>query len=164
MMKKPNCPIIALEEHYWDTELEKRFVGAESVRDPEMLKRLHDLGELRLKEMDEAGIDMQILSHGAPSTQKLSGGDAVALTRRVNDRLHAVVTANPKRFAAFAALPTSEPKAAADELERTINLGFKGAMIHGLANGVFLDDKRFWPIFERAQALDVPLYLHPSLP
>jgi len=107
---------------------------------------------------------VQILSHGAPSAQRLTGTDAVALTRRVNDRLHAVVTANPRRFAGFAALPTSEPKAAADELERTINLGFKGAMIHGLANGVFLDDKRFWPIFERAQALDVPIYLHPSVP
>ncbi len=165
MMKKPNCLIIALEEHYWDTELEKRYVGLEAGRDPEMLKRLHDLGELRLKEMDEAGIDMQILSHGAPSTQKLTGGDAVALTRRVNDRLHAAVAAHPKRFAAFAALPTSDPMAAADELERTVSkLGFKGAMIHGLANGVFLDDKRFWPIFERAQALDMPIYLHPSLP
>ena len=114
--------------------------------------------------MDEAGIDMQILSHGAPSVQKLSGDDAAALTRRVNDRLNAVVAANPKRFAAFAALPTSDPKAAADELERTTRLGFKGAMIHGLANGVFLDDKRFWPIFERAQSLDVPIYMHPSVP
>ena len=56
------------------------------------------------------------------------------------------------------------PEAAADELERTVKLGFKGAMMHGLANDVFLDDKRFWPIFERAEALDVPIYLHPSLP
>ena len=114
--------------------------------------------------MDEAGIDMQVLSHGAPSAQKLSGTGAVELTRRVNDRLHAAVSANPKRFAAFAALPTSDPKAAADELERTTKLGFKGPMIHGLANGMFLDDKRFWPIFERAQALDVPIYLHPAVP
>ena len=75
------------------------------MRDPQTLKRLYDLGELRLSEMDEAGIDVQILSHGAPSAQKLSGADAVDITRRVNDRLHAVVTANPKRFAAFAALP-----------------------------------------------------------
>ena len=164
MLRTLNCPVIALEEHYWDKELAALFVGVEGVRDPEILKRLYDLGEVRLREMDEAGIDVQILSHGAPSAQRLTGTDAVALTRRVNDRLHAVVTANPRRFAGFAALPTSEPKAAADELERTINLGFKGAMIHGLANGVFLDDKRFWPIFERAQALDVPLYLHPSLP
>jgi predicted TIM-barrel fold metal-dependent hydrolase len=164
MLLKPKCPVIALEEHYWDKEIAAQFVGAEGTRDPKMLERLYDLGELRLKEMDEAGIDMQILSHGAPSAQKLAGADAVAITRRANDRLHAVVTANPKRFAAFAALPTIDPQASADELERTTRLGFKGAMIHGLANGVFLDDKRFWPIYERAQALDVPIYLHPSVP
>jgi 2,3-dihydroxybenzoate decarboxylase len=164
MHQRPKCPIIAIEEHYWDKELAAQFVGAEGTRDPGMLARLYDLGELRLKEMDAAGIDMQILSHGAPSAQKLAGPDAVALTRRVNDRLNAVVAANPKRFAAFGALPTSDPTAAADELERTTKLGFKGAMIHGLANGIFLDDKRFWPIFERAQALDVPIYLHPSVP
>ena len=62
-------------------------------------------------------------------------------------------------------MPTADPKAAADELERAVTkLGFKGAMVHGLTNGVFLDDKRFWPIFERAAALDVPLYLHPAIP
>jgi 2,3-dihydroxybenzoate decarboxylase len=164
MLEKPKCPVIALEEHYWDKELSAQFVGGEGVRAPDMLARLYDLGEIRLREMDEAGIDMQILSHGAPSAQKLSGADAVELTRRVNDRLHAAVSANPKRFGAFAALPTSDPKAAADELERTTRLGFKGPMIHGLANGMFLDDKRFWPIFERAQALDVPVYLHPAVP
>jgi 2,3-dihydroxybenzoate decarboxylase len=164
MLQKPNCPVIALEEHYLDKEFADRFAGADAVRDPKTVERLYDLGELRLREMDEAGIDMQILSHGAPSAQKLSGADAVAITRRVNDRLDAVVRANPARFQAFAALPTIDPKAAAEELERTTRLGFRGAMIHGLANGVFLDDKRFWPIFERAQALDVPIYLHPSLP
>ncbi len=164
MLKTPKCPVIALEEHYWDRELSAQFVGIEAMRDPELLKRLYDLGEFRLKEMDDAGIDVQILSHGAPSTQKLTGSDAVALTRRVNDRLKAAVAAHPTRFAAFAALPTSDPKAAAEELERTTRLGFKGAMIHGLANDVFLDDKRFWPIYERAQALDVPIYLHPSVP
>ncbi|MEA2947501.1 MAG: hypothetical protein QOI40_2831, partial [Alphaproteobacteria bacterium] len=147
MLQKPKCPVIALEEHYWDKEIAAQFVGAEGTRDPEMLRRLYDVGELRLKEMDEAGIDMQILSHGAPSAQKLTGADAVEVTRRANDRLNAVVAAHPKRFAAFAALPTIDPKAAADELERTTKLGFKGAMIHGLANGVFLDDKRFWPIY-----------------
>ena len=77
MLQRPKCPVIALEEHYWDIDLASQFVGGEGVRDPEMLKRLYDLGELRLREMDEAGIDMQILSHGAPSAQKLSGADAV---------------------------------------------------------------------------------------
>jgi len=164
MFRKPNCPVIAIEEHYWDEELEKTYVGGESGRPGEQLSRLHDLGGVRIKEMDEAGIDMQVLSHGAPSTQKLPPDIAAALTRRVNDRLHAVVQGNSKRFAAFAALPTAVPEAAADELERTAGLGFKGAMLHGMANGVFLDNKKFWPIFARAEKLNVPIYLHPSLP
>lgn len=164
MLQKPKCPIVALEEHYWDAELAATYTGTEAGRPGDIHQRLHDLGALRIKEMDEAGIDIQVLSHGAPSTQKLTGDNAVPLTRRVNDRLHAAVQAHPTRFAAFAALPTSDPKVAADELERCVKLGFKGAMIHGLANGVFLDDKRFWPIFERAEKLDVPLYMHPSLP
>ena len=87
------------------------------------------------------------------------------LARGANDRLYETVRAHPDRFAAFAAIPTPDPKAAADELERTVTkLGFKGALVNGLTNGLFLDDKRFWPIFERAQALDVPLYMHPSIP
>jgi len=165
MMKKPNCPIIAIEEHYWDAELAKHFVGLEAGRPGDLSTRLHDLGELRIKEMDEADIDVQVISHGAPSTQKLPADIAVDLTRRVNDRLHVAIGKHPTRFAAFAALPTADPAAAADELERTVDsLGFKGAMLHGLANGVFLDDKRFWPIYQRAEKLDVPIYMHPGLP
>jgi predicted TIM-barrel fold metal-dependent hydrolase len=156
--------VIALEEHYYDRELAATFDGPEG-RAPETRRRLDDLGELRLKEMDEAGIDVQVISHGAPSTQRLDAEAAVRLARNVNDRLAQAITAHPDRFAAFAALPTPDPKAAADELEHTvIQLGFKGAMVHGLTNGVFFDDKRFWPIFERAQALDVPLYVHPAVP
>jgi predicted TIM-barrel fold metal-dependent hydrolase len=165
MFSKPHCPVIAIEEHYWDEELEKTYTGSEAGRPGEQYKRLHDFTGVRLKEMDEAGIDVQVISHGAPSTQKLPADTAAALSRRVNDRLHQAVVANPQRFAAFAALPTAVPEAAADELERTTKeLGFKGAMLHGLANDVFLDDKRFWPIFARAEQLDVPIYLHPSLP
>jgi predicted TIM-barrel fold metal-dependent hydrolase len=165
MLMKPKCQVIALEEHYWDKALAEHYTGPDSTKDPELARRLYDMGELRLKEMDEAGIDIQVLSHGAPATQKLTGEGAVALTRQVNDRLAAACSAHPKRFAAFAALPTSDPTAAADELERTVTkLGFKGAMLHGLANGQFVDHKRFWPIFERAARLDVPIYLHPSVP
>jgi len=156
--------VIALEEHYWDAEVARSFDGNEA-RSPELRQRLDDLGALRIKEMDEAGIDIQVLSHGAPSTQRLDAATAVPLARRANDRLHEAVRAHPDRFAGFAALPTADPRAAADELERAVTkLGFKGAMVHGPTNGVFFDDKRFWPIFERAQALDVPLYLHPSSP
>ena len=165
MFKKPNCPVITIEEHYWDKELAKTFTGVEAGREGPQLDRLYDLGALRLKEMDEAGIDIQVLSHGAPSAQKLPAETAVGITRAVNDRLAAVCAANPKRFSAFAALPTADPNGAADELERSVTkLGFKGAMLHGLANGVFLDDKKFWPIYERAVKLDVPIYFHPGLP
>jgi predicted TIM-barrel fold metal-dependent hydrolase len=165
VFKKPSCPVIAVEEHYWDAELAKTYVGVESGRPGAQQERLFDLGALRLKEMDEAGIDIQVLSHGAPSAQKLSGDGAVALAQRVNDRLAAACAANPKRFLGFAALPTCDPKAAADELERCVTKhGFKGAMLHGLANGVFMDGQQFWPIYERAEALDVPIYFHPGLP
>jgi predicted TIM-barrel fold metal-dependent hydrolase len=165
MFKKPVRPIIAIEEHYWDPELSKHYTGIEVGRAGETEQKLFDLGALRLKEMDAVGIDVQVLSHGAPSTQKLPADIAVELTRAVNDRLAKACAANPKRFAAFGALPTANPAAAADELERAVKeLGFKGAMIHGTANGEFLDLKKFWPIFERAEKLDVPLYLHPALP
>jgi 2,3-dihydroxybenzoate decarboxylase len=165
MTSKPRCPIIALEEHYWDEELASHFTGIEAVRDGGAFERLKDSGAWRLKEMDEGGVDVQVLSHVAPATQKLDVRIAVDLARRVNDRLAAAVRKNPARFAGFAALPTADPGAAADELERTVQeLGFKGAMIHGHANGAFIDHTRFWPIFARAEALDVPIYLHPSLP
>ncbi len=165
MLKKPNCPVIAIEEHYWDRELSATYTGVEGVRNPEMMNWLFDLGDLRIKEMDEAGVDVQLISHGAPSAQKLTTPDAVAMVRRVNDRLAEAIARHPARFAGFATLPTSDPAAAADELERMVTQhGFKGAMIHGLANGVFLDDARFRPIFARAEKLDVPIYLHPALP
>ncbi|MBM3488430.1 MAG: amidohydrolase [Alphaproteobacteria bacterium] len=157
--------VIAIEEHYWDPEVSKHFKGYDSGRRGPLTERLYDLDQIRLKEMDEAGIDLQVLSHGAPSLQKMDAETAVGLARGVNDRLHQACRAHPDRFAGFAALPTSDPKAAADELERSVTrLGFKGAMVHGLTNGLFLDDKRFWPIFERARALDVPLYMHPATP
>ena len=165
MMQKPDCPIIAIEEHYWDPALTATFAGSESARGGPMDQKLYDLGALRLKEMDEAGIDIQVLSHGAPSTQKLGADVAAPLAAAVNDRLAQVCAANPARFAAFAALPTVDPQAAADELERCVTkLGFKGAMIHGMSTGEFVDHKKYWPIFARAEALDVPIYLHPSLP
>ncbi len=165
MLQKPRCPVIAIEEHYIDEELASHFTGIEAGRAGKVLERMTDIGGVRLKEMDEAGIDVQILSHTAPAAQKIAADVAVPLCARVNDRLAELVAAHPDRFAAFATLPTDDAKAAADELERTVTkLGFKGAMLHGVAHGHFLDDKRFWPIYERAQALDVPIYFHPAVP
>jgi 2,3-dihydroxybenzoate decarboxylase len=157
--------IIALEEHYAHPEVAKAFTGGEATKSPNLQRRLEDLSDARIAEMDAAGITMQVLSHTAPAVQKVDAETAVRLATLANDALHDFVRANPRRFAGFATIPTPDPKAAADELERAVTkLGLKGAMVHGLTNGMFLDDRMFWPIFERAQALDVPIYVHPSIP
>ena len=115
--------------------------------------------------MDEAGIDLQVISENNPATQNLDAETAVKLARASNDVLYEAVRRHPDRFAGFATLPTPDPKAAADELERAVSrLGFRGAMIMGLTRGRFMDDRRFRPIFERAVDLDVPLYIHPTPP
>src|SRR3954464_5033104 len=163
MATKPQ--VIALEEHYLDPEVKPYITGPDVTRQPTVSARLDDVGQGRIAEMDAAGIDMQVLSQGAPSVQRLEAELAVRLARGANDRLAETVRSHPDRVAGFAMLPTADPKAAADELERAVTkLGLKGAMVHGLTNGVFFDDKRFWPICERAQELDVPIYLHPATP
>ena len=165
MATKSGSQVIALEEHYWDETVTAHYTGRNATRSSDLLQRLYDLGQLRLQEMDEAGIDIQVLSHGAPSTQRFDADEGPAIATRANDNLYETVQAHPDRFAAFGALPTANPKAAADELERCVTkLGFKGAMIHGLTNGEFCDGKKYWPIYERAQALDVPIYIHPGYP
>ena len=156
--------VIAIEEHYWDAELAAHFTGAEAAKQGAIEKRLRDLGGDRIADMDAAGIDVCVLSHGAPSGQKIPADVAPALIRRVNDRLAAAVAADPTRFAAFAALPTAAPEAAADELERCVSMGFKGAMVHGMTDGKFLDLPKYWPIYARAEKLDVPIYVHPAYP
>src|ERR1019366_446494 len=96
---------------------------------------------------------------------KLDSATANDLARDANDRMAAAVQARPDRFAAFATLALQEPDKAAAEFERCIRqLGFKGVMLHGTANSQFLDHPRFTPIFETAQALDVPIYLPPAPP
>lgn len=165
MATKRNETVIALEEHYWDRELIETLGGGEATRAPGMMERLYDLGDIRIREMDAAGIDMQLISHGAPSGQKLPADIAAKVVAGMNDRLAAAIRQRPDRFAGFAALPTAVPEAAADELERAVrDLGFKGAMIHGLTGGEFHDEKKFWPVFARAEKLDVPIYMHPSFP
>ena len=165
MSQLPKCPVIAIEEHYWDAELMKQIGGPGFGSDPDLEKRLYDFTGIRLQEMDAAGVDIQVLSHGAPSGQRLPADAGPDIVRAVNDRLAEKVAANPKRLAAFAALATANPQAAADELERAVTkLGLKGAMLHGMTNGEFLDLPKYWPIYERAEALDVPVYFHPALP
>ncbi len=158
--------VIALEEHYEDPAMAARADARRRASGAaDLATKLADLGELRLGEMDAAGIDMQVISHAPSAIQQIEPNESVPEATRMNDRLHDAVDRNPERFAAFAALPTRDPKAAADELERTVSrLGFKGAMIHGRTQDVFHDVNTFWPIYERAQHLDVPIYIHPGPP
>jgi predicted TIM-barrel fold metal-dependent hydrolase len=156
-----HAKIITIEEHFTSPKLR----DLRGDKDTPLQRKLDDLGTLRIRDMDEAGIDFQILSENTPATQDLDPETAVALARDSNDLLYETVRRHPDRFGGFATLPTPDPAAAADELERTVTrLGFRGAMIMGLTHGRFMDDKQFWPIFERAAALDVPVYIHPSLP
>ena len=164
MLKRPQCPIVAIEEHYWDDELASHFSGPEGSKAGIIESRLRSFGGDRIADMDAAGVDVCVLSHGAPSGQKIPADVAVPLVRRVNDRLAEAVRANPSRFAAFAALPTAVPQAAADELQRCVEMGFKGAMLHGMTHGEFLDLPKYWPIYARAEQLDVPIYFHPAYP
>ncbi|TMG76797.1 MAG: amidohydrolase [Betaproteobacteria bacterium] len=166
---------IAVEEHF-TTPMYREKVAANEFRNfylssrseqigHDIVEQNADLGAKRLAHMDAAGVDVQVLSFGSPGPQAFGAEIAIPMARDANDRAHAAVKAHPDRFAAFAALPTADPEAAAEELERTVKkLGFKGAMIHGHTQGGFLDEKKYWVIFERAQALGVPIYLHPALP
>src|SRR5438128_1092007 len=167
--------VIALEEHV-ATPLYAEKIAATRRRTTSLGDRsqklghdisaeLLDIGASRLKYMDAAGIDVQVLSLTMPGVQAFDAASAPAIARDANDRIRDAIKAHPTRFAGFAALPTADPSAAAKELERAVNeLGFKGTMINGHTAGEFLDDKKYWPIFEAAQALRVPVYLHPRDP
>jgi predicted TIM-barrel fold metal-dependent hydrolase len=159
---------IALEEHFWTADLAAApGSGPLATWGPEMDYQLRDLGGLRLADMDAHGIDLQVISHVAPAAQGLPGIEALARAREANDLLAAAVAAHPRRFAGFATLPTSDPHAAAAELDRAIaQLGFAGALVNSTlgSNNAFLDDVRFEPLLDRFERLDAPLYLHPAPP
>jgi predicted TIM-barrel fold metal-dependent hydrolase len=127
----------------------------------DVVAELLNVSNTRIAAMNEAGIDLQVLSMTMPGPQGLPAAESIAVARDANDRMAHAVETHPNRFAAFACLPTPDVAASVKELQRTIGLGFKGTMINGHTNGEFLDDKKFWPIFEAAQALAVPVYLHP---
>ena len=164
--------IIALEEHFITPREEQSLPpGAHRGNDREKLlgfdvvAELLNLGDTRLAAMDAAGIDLQVLSHNQPGCQALDAAAAIPLAREANDLLAEAINSYPDRFAGLAALPTADPAQAVKEFDRAVTrLGFKGAVINGHTQGAFLDDKRFWCIFECAQALGVPIYLHPSKP
>jgi predicted TIM-barrel fold metal-dependent hydrolase len=129
---------IALEEHCLTPEL-RELLGAQihpyyAVHrwPPALEARLMDLGEGRIAEMDDHGIDVQVLSMVQPGLEHSTADRAVPVARAFNDRVAEAVAAHPDRFAGLAALPTADPTAAADELERAVRtLSFKGALVKG---------------------------------
>lgn len=164
---------ITIEEHFlaegfreaMRSHAPKQTGGANDTAADPMETKLVDLGSLRLEDMDAGGIDFQVISHGVAGIGTLPVDQSIQLAKQANDQLAAAVAAHPDRFAGFATLPMIAPEAAVDELERTVRqLGFKGIMINGTSNGRFLDDPIFFPLLERAVALDIPVYIHPGVP
>ncbi|RTE71223.1 hypothetical protein BHE90_014369 [Fusarium euwallaceae] len=158
-----NLPFITLEEHVftnfmWDKydEGAKRGMAA---RDPKVQERLLDIGDDRIAVLDANSIQTQILSHIPchPSRQDM---------QRINDELHQMKKKRPGRYEVFACLSLNDPAEAAEELERCVkDLGFVGALFpNTLDDGTFYDTPRFYPLYAKAQELDVPLYLHPIFP
>ncbi|MEU4526039.1 amidohydrolase family protein [Amycolatopsis sp. NPDC024027] len=135
-----------------------------SERASTVAERLQDLGERRLADMDAAGIDRQIISLTAPGVQVLAPDRAVAMAIVANDRLAEACQRHPDRFTGLTAVAPQDPPAAAQEIERGAGLGFKGVIINSHTYGEYLDNQRFWPILEAAEALDTPIYLHPTAP
>ncbi|MEU8612001.1 amidohydrolase family protein [Actinoplanes sp. NPDC048791] len=158
------------------------FIGAEETfSTPELLKLnsinedhiayleeigLSDLGQRRIGDMDKGGLNVQILSAHTPSVQNVPGKKGIDLAHRLNRQLvEGPIAKYPGRFKAFATLPLQSPEAAADELERSVKEdGFLGALTNGHITKKYLDHPDFDPVLARAQALDVPIYLHPGYP
>ncbi len=159
---------ITLEEHFATKDF-LNATGGLSDQTPDWMKQLQskllDLGSGRIAAMDAAAIDLQVLSLCSLGIDHIAADSEAPLCTSVNDELATAVLAKPTRLAGFACLPLKDPAAAAKELDRAITThGFKGAMLDGTTDGLFLDDPRFLPVFEAAVALNVPLYLHPAPP
>jgi 2,3-dihydroxybenzoate decarboxylase/5-carboxyvanillate decarboxylase len=130
--------------------------------DMKFLDGLLDIEDRRLREMDEYGVDMHLLSLTAPGVQMFDADTAVELVRAANDQLAAVIARHPKRFAGLASFAPQAPKQAVKEMERCVQkLKLNGFMINSHTNNEYLDDPKYWPILEAAEALDRCLYIHP---
>ncbi len=127
------------------------------------MSQLVDVGDGRVALMDAAGIDVQALSLTAPGVEQLEVEAATALARESNAFLAQAIRRHPARFFGLASLPVADPHAAIAELERaTQDHGFKGVVVNGHCRGRYLDDRFFWPVLARAEALSLPIYLHPT--
>lgn len=159
---------ITLEEHFMAPGFDEYEGDVKNMMTPEayseFASRLPEFAELRLETMDQACIDVCVLSQTSPGLQiEKDTPKAIRKAQEVNDFLALEIQKHPRRFAGFAHLAMQDPKAAVKELNRCVKeLGFRGALVNGHTNGVYLDDQRFIPFWEALSELDVPLYLHPA--
>jgi gamma-resorcylate decarboxylase len=166
---------IAVEEHFVTPELKDTIFGSIGWEEAEwtaMAEALQETDEVRLSDMDAAGIEIGAISLAAPCIQDVvDSAAATAAAAAANDALAAVVAAHPDRYVGLAALALQNPEGAADELERCVaELGFRGALANGyssvgdLETAAYYDEPRYLPFWERVAALGVPFYLHPRNP
>ena len=149
--------LITLEEHFISSNI-SGAVDAYNTWSYPVSSKLKDVGDERIKDMDSGQVSLQVISH-APYCATIDE------CRTGNDELSSTCKQETKRFAAFGMLPMLEPTEASVELERCIKqLGFVGALINNHTDGTFYDDEKYWPVFEKAVELDVPIYIHPSFP
>ncbi len=161
---------IALEEHFAtvaflegpDRRL-KELAEQSGGRFAKLVTDLLDIGDGRVSAMDAAGVDVQALSLTSPGVEQLEVEEAKTFARSPNAALTDAIRHHPTRFFGLAALPIGDPPAAVGELERVVAQGgFKGVVISGHHRGRYLDDRFFWPVLARAEALKAPIYLHPT--
>jgi uncharacterized protein len=167
--------VVALEEHFTAPSLVRRIDPAAISRrgfgprrqppaGPSPLELLPEIGERRLRSMNEAGITVQVLSNSGPGPDLVPGPEGIAIAREMNDYLAAAIGRHPDRFAGFAVLPMQSPDAAAAELARAVkDLHFVGALIGGTTEGRFLDHPSYDVLLTAAEQLDTPIYVHPHL-
>ena len=164
MFKKPHCPVIAIEEHYWDEELAKTYTGVEAGRPGRAVQ-----AAARFRHRPHQGNGRGRHRHSGDLARRAVGAETAGRDRGGVGPPRQRPAARRRRrqsdaFCRLRRLADGGPGSGRRRARTLVKLGFKGAMLHGLAHGTFLDDKRFWPIYARAEALDVPIYLHPSLP
>ena len=141
------------------------YLGSGSLRAQQIRDYLVEVGPQRVAHMDQRGIDKQIIALTSPGVQVMPKDQAVEFAAYSNDWLAEAVAKRTDRFVGLAAVAPQDAAAGARELERSVNkLSLRGAVIHSHTFGEYLDDPKFWPIFEAAEALDVPIYLHPQVP
>jgi len=141
------------------------YLRSPSARATQIIERLQYLDERRVTDMDATGVDMHVLSLTSPGVQVFDAATAVSLARATNDQLAEAIRRHPTRFTGLAAIAPQDPAASSRELERAVReLGLRGAILNGHTLGEYLDDPKFWDLFAAAEALDVPVYLHPNSP